>query len=210
MAEVRPLVLYTDSGRIERMRAGDTLPGAGGGTDIPWVRRAGLAKPLGLRTGAWLDSITLTASRLYFVPFSTPRSFTLTALRITVRTSSAGNARLGIYDNIVNASGDDVPGNLLVSTGDLNVGVADVRDGAVSLALQAGALYWAALIASSTPTIDAASDSSVVTALGIAYNAMTTRTHLFGSGSGSTLPATAPASLSAAEGSAPLIAAVYW
>lgn len=207
MPEVRPLVLYTDSGRIERMRPGDTLPGAGGGAGMPYayVRRPVLNRIFANRTGAWLAAMTLEASTLYFVPFVLPRSLTLTELRINVTTTASGSASVGVYDNVLDGSGNDVPGSLRVAVSGLNTAVAGMRSGSVSHALSAGVLYWAALIASGTPQVAAMSDSNMLDAIGPLEYAFTTRTHLRGSGSGSTLPTSAPTSLSSAEGEAPAI-----
>jgi hypothetical protein len=149
----------------------------------------------------------LTASRQYFIPLVVPVNVTLTGLRISVTTASAGAANIGIYAN-TQSGGNDTPGARIAQiTATLDTGTTGDRTGnfASSVTLTAGTLYWVSVIGSAAATIRALAVASVQTALGRQVNGTGAITHLFASGSGSTLPDPAPGSLSDGTGVCPAI-----
>jgi hypothetical protein len=154
--------------------------------------------------GTALTTLTLTASRLYFIPLIVPRAVTLTGLRISVTTAATGAAAIGIYGNTT-VSGNDAPGSLLTSVTGLNIGTTGDKTGTLSYTLKIGTLYWVCMIASAAATIRALAANSVQTALGRVANSTSAVSYLYASGSGSTLPSTAPTSLTAGTGTTPAI-----
>jgi len=116
----------------------------------------------------------------------------LTGLRLSVITAVAGTASIGIYGNAVSGA-DDVPGSLLASVTGLSTGVAGNVTGTLSYTLTAGTLYWASIICSAAPSLRALTVSSIQSCLGRASNSTAVVSHVYAAGSGSTLPATAPA-----------------
>lgn len=181
--------------------AGGSITHAGA---IAWPRRTATPRIVGDVGGTALATLALTASRQYFVPFAVPRAVALTGLRISVTTSSAGSASVGIYGNMV-VSGDDAPGSLLASATGLDTGTTGDKTGSLSLTLQPGTIYWASLIGSAAATLRALAVGSVQTSLGRTANNTTVISYLFAAGTGSTIPATAPVSLTAGTGSCPAI-----
>lgn len=176
------------------------------GAPVPWVRRLNTPKIAGDAACTALTTLALTASRLYFVPFTVPRQVDLGGLRISVTTASAGSASIGIYGQYA-PGGDEGAGSLIASATGLNTGTTgDKSFGfANSVRLVTGRTYWAALICSATPTLRALAVGSVQMALGRAVNATGAITHLFAAGDGSTLPQDAPYPLSEGTGSVPAI-----
>jgi hypothetical protein len=179
-------------------------PTAVAAPQIAYPKRSATPKIVGDVAGAALTTLTLTASRLHFIPLVVPRNVTLTGLRISVTTALAGTASIGIYGNTV-VNGDDAPGSLLASVTGLNTGTTGDKTGSLSVTLQAGTLYWACMIASAAATIRALSVASQQTALGRFVNNTTAVSYLYAAGSGATLPATAPTTLTAGSGAAPAI-----
>jgi hypothetical protein len=171
--------------------------------DLPmcWPKRSATPKIVGDVAGTALTTLALTASRQYFIPLVVPRAVTLTGLRIAVTTASAGTASIGIYGN-TKVGGDDAPGSLLASVTGLDTGSTGDKTGSLSFTLQAGTLYWASLIASAAATVRALAVASQSTALGRTVNNTTVTSYLYAAGTGSTLPATAPTTLTAAAGAA--------
>jgi hypothetical protein len=199
MATKRPLALY--GGRIEELHVGDALPQL---AQIAYPKRSSTPKIVGDVNGTALSTLALTSSRLHFIPLVVPRAVTLTGLRISVTTAAAGTASIGIYDSAV-VSGDDAPGSLVASVTGLDTGTTGDKTGSLSYTLQAGTLYWACMIASAAATIRALAVGSRGAELGRSVNNTTAITYLYAAGSGSTLPTTAPATLTAATGVAPAI-----
>lgn len=175
-------------------------------TPIPWVKRLSTPRIVGDVGGTALATLALTAARQYYIPFMVPRQVTLSGLRISVTTASAGQANLGLYGSAV-ASGSDVPGAMLAAiTATLDTGTTGDKTGnfASQLVLTPGTLYWAALIGSAAATVRALAVAAIQTSLGRQVNNTGVISHLFAAGSGSTLPATAP-TLSDGTGSIPAI-----
>lgn len=181
--------------------AGGSIANAGA---IAWPKRSATPRIVGDVAGTALATLALTASRQYFVPFTVPRAVALTGLRISVTAAAAGTASVGIYGNAL-VSGDDAPGTLLASATGLNTGTTGDKSGTLSFTLSPGQIYWASLISSAAATVRALAVGSVQTSLGRTANNTTVISYLFAAGSGSTLPATAPTSLTAGTGSCPAI-----
>lgn len=166
---------------------------------IAYPKRRATPKIVGDVNGAALTTLALTASRQYFIPLVVPRNVNLTGLRISVTTAATGQASIGIYGNTV-VSGDDAPGTLLASVTGLDTGTTGDKTGSLSYTLQAGTLYWASLIASAAATVRGLGVNTRGTELGRIVNSTTVASYLYAAGSGSTLPATAPTTLSSAGG----------
>jgi len=200
MAIKRPLVLY--GGRIEELRVEDSMPQL---AQIAYPKRSATPKIVGDAAGANLVTVVLSPSRQYFIPLAVPREVVLTGLRISVTTGLSGTASIGIYNN-TEVNDSDAPGELLDSVTNLDIGTTGEKTGSLSYTLQAGTLYWASMIASSGATVRALPIGSQQTALGRVINAIGVISYLHADGSGSTLPATAPGTLSfAAAASVPAI-----
>lgn len=101
-------------------------------------------------TATSLTTGALTANRLYALPFIVPHGATLDRIAINVTTLSAGNVRLGIYNN--NSNVGLYPGTLLTECGAVDVGSTGVKSISINQTLTDG-LYWLSLLSSSTPTI---------------------------------------------------------
>ena len=178
---------------------------AAGGT--PWPVRTATPKIAGDWGGTALSTLALTASRQYFIPIMVPRAMPLTSLRLSVTTASAGAAAIGIYGNKQDGSGNDTPGNLVASVTGLDTSATGDKTGTITggYTLQPGVLYWASLIGSAAATLRALAVGSVQTVLGRTVNNTTVISYLYAAGSGSTLPATAPTTLTAGTGSCPAL-----
>lgn len=172
--------------------------------DTAWPRRAQTPRIVGDAAGTALTTLALTAARQYFVPFVVPRKVSLTGLRISVTTAATGSAAVGIYGNTL-VSGDDAPGRLLASATGISTGTTGDKNGALSITLLPGTIYWASLIASAAATVRALAVASAQTSLGRTVNNTTAITYLYAAGSGSTLPDPAPTTLTAGTGSCPAI-----
>lgn len=213
MAEKRPLCLY--DGRIEELRPTDTLPTSGGDSLPPYLgvaypKRTATPKIVGDIGGAALTTLALTPARQYFVPLVVPRKVVLIGLRISVTTASSGTANIGVYGN-TQVGGNDAPGSLLAAiSATLDTATAGDKNGSISFTLVPGVLYWVSLIASAAATVRALAVSSIQTALGRSVNGTTVISYLHATGFGSTLPATAPTTLTTGTGSCPAIYLIEW
>ncbi|MEW5885545.1 MAG: hypothetical protein AB1735_02430 [Pseudomonadota bacterium] len=179
------------------------LPGPAG---RPWPRRLATPRIVGDASAQPLGTLVLTAERLYFVPLQAPRPVLLSALRASVTVAAAGDLRLGLYANRSAADGSDEPGALLAQTAALSIAVGDQTGNfGTNFELQPGVLYWACLIASAGATLRALQTNSIASGLGRQVGGNALISHLFAAGSGSTLPANAPAGLTAGAGNIPAI-----
>lgn len=188
--------------------AEDSAAAGGGGwpgSSIAYPKRTTTPKVVGDVAGTAHGVMTLTAARQYFIPLVVPRQVTLSGLRISVTTASAGTANAGIYSNTV-VSGNDSPGELLASA-EFNTGSTGDKTTAFSATytLQPGVLYWASLISSSAAGIRALPVASIQPSLGRQVNNSGVISYLWVTGSGSILPATAPTTLSEATNAMPAI-----
>lgn len=147
---------------------------------------------------------SVVASRIYFLPLALPRMVALTGLTAAVIFASAGTVSIGIYSNAVTA-GNDAPGNLLAGTAALDTGTTGDKTGTISLTLLSGVLYWSAIICSGTPALRDLPAPARMATLGRSPGVIEAVSALFVAGTGSTLPATAPAVAEATLGLCPAI-----
>lgn len=100
--------------------------------------------------------VTLSANRLYLIPFRVDYSGSFVKIGIGVNTSIGGsNARLGIYSN-----NSGVPGTLLLDAGVITTNTTGDREITISQSLTPG-WYWLALVADQAIEINA-DDSSYI------------------------------------------------
>lgn len=97
-----------------------------------------------------VTTFTLIANRLYYFPFYNPAQNTWTRIGINVTTGAAGNARLGVYNNV-----NGIPsGAPLLDAGTVDVSTTGEKEVVISLALAPG-WYWLAVVSDVTPTLTA-------------------------------------------------------
>lgn len=149
-----------------------------------------------------LTTLSLTANRIYYIPFIPLVNATISSLAIEVTTASAGTGQIGIYNT------NNYRPNTLLASVNINTGSTGVKSGAVNVQLIAGNLYWLALINSSSATIRAVAVAGVQTLLGIPTGTTAWITHYYQAGSGGTLPTTANAN-TIGTGNVPAIYITY-
>ena len=171
---------------------------------IAWPRRSATPKIVGDVASTTLTTTVFTSQRLSFVPFTVPRQVELTGLRISITTAATGTASIGIYSN-TQVSGDDAPGDLLAGVTGLDTSTTGDKTGTLSYALNPGTIYWACLITSANPAGRAVPTGAAQMSLGRQVNSTGAIAYLYAGGSGSTLPSTAPTSLTAGTGTIPAI-----
>lgn len=93
------------------------------------------------------NNATVTANRLYGLPFIVGESETFTRIGVEVTTLSAGNGRLGIYNMV-----DGVPTDLVLDAGEIDTGSTGNKEVTISLALTAG-IYCVACVFDATPNV---------------------------------------------------------
>lgn len=108
-------------------------------------------------TSAALTTRTLVANTLYAIPLVVGAPGTATRIGIEVSTGSAGNARLGIYNNNVGAA---QPGTLLLDAGTIVTTTPAFLEIVISLSLEPGK-YWLVLVTNATPGVRALSATGV-------------------------------------------------
>lgn len=197
-------VHVTDKNGISSLQLSGSGGGAGDGS-IPYPIRKESPKIVGDLTGTALGTLALITRRLYMVPFVTPRSLTLTGLRLSITAGSNGNISLGIYDNIKLLNGNDNPGNLLTSVTGINSSGNQNRDGVLVFTFQPNTLYWLALTPTSAPTLRAVAVASVLNALGRVVSTNNSVTHLYKDYAVFTLPTIAPQDFLSGTGNIPAI-----
>lgn len=95
------------------------------------------------------STLAVTADRLYALPFYIPSAPNIAdRIAIRVTTLSAGNARLGIYDNGNNLS----PGALLLDAGAVSTSSTGIKTVTIRKGLTRG-LKWLVVVFSVTPTV---------------------------------------------------------
>jgi hypothetical protein len=148
-------------------------------------------------------TLALTASRVYWIPFTVPRKLNITQLAINVTTASAGTHYVGIYASDYYWQPTGAP---LVSAS-FDTSSTGVKTASVSLTLTVG-VYWFAWAAGSGATVRAVALAACAT-LGLGNLGTANTTYYYTSGS--TLPNPAPTSgYSVATGSAlPAIGVVF-
>lgn len=132
-----------------------------------------------LEAGTASSTISLTANRLYAVPFYAPSHCDLTGVGLVVTTLAAGTAYIGVAES-VRAGAAYKPGRLL-GQGSVDVGSTGVKTDTASYApnLQAGHLYWMLLTCTSAATIRALASANLVSSLGMGTDAITPYTWMY-------------------------------
>ena len=93
---------------------------------------------------------TLTADRLYCMPFVVARAMTFDRIAIKVNTLAAGaGARLGIYNSGVDAK----PSTRLLDAGVVSVATTGIKAASINQQL-AGGLYWLACVSDGAPLVN--------------------------------------------------------
>jgi hypothetical protein len=110
-----------------------------------------------------LTTAAPTANVLRAVPIWTGNKITLDRIGINVTTLTAGNQRLGIYND--NANG--YPGTLVADLGTVDTGTTGVKEITISQILNANTLYWLALVGNAAPTIRAIAGTAMFPILGL-------------------------------------------
>ena len=118
-----------------------------------------------------LSQTTMTANKLYAVPFLAARDMTVDRIATYVAGIDAGkNARLGIYENGTNL----YPGALLLDAGEINVGTGTgAKVITISQSLVKN-IYWLAIVSDGTPIIRVAANAQTI--LGVNSNQTATQT----------------------------------
>jgi hypothetical protein len=162
----------------------------------------------GLMTGVTLGTFTMTANRLYAMPFVSPRrGATIDDIEIYVTTGAAStSAIMGLYTN---SAENDLYPDELVAQGAVELDTttnAQKRTWNIAYTLIPGQLYWLAVVANGAPVIRGISTNQTHYILGTASSANTTwTTHLYATHTyDSSLPSTFPkAGTTAGTGAAP-------
>lgn len=138
--------------------------------------------------GTAATTLTLTANRIYWIPFSVDRDVYITEVAINVTASGTGTAYVGLYNS------DDrfQPYQQIWVSSDINVGTAGVRavTNNLPVALSVG-VYWFALVCTSAATVRAIALASL---RALALPNLGTANLCYWYTSGSSLPTTAPTS----------------
>jgi hypothetical protein len=136
-------------------------------------------------TSTAVSTISMANNTSYWIPFAVNRIMTVSALSISVSTSSSWSSEtVGIYDsNLTN-----LYPNKLLRVVTLDTSSTGLKTGtlATSITLTPG-IYWIALASSGTPTLVALTIGSLQP---LAYSTTTAVTHY--RNTGTTLPSTAP------------------
>lgn len=136
-----PLVL--NNGQIEQLQSGDTLEGVSGVGMLNWAPIGGATAfhVCGAIVGGFTNAQFTTGNDCIYIPFTVPRSCTVTTMGIGVPVQNAStDFILGIY-----ASSSGMPSSLLASTAKTLVYGTSVMQAAVtSTTLTPGVLYYAA------------------------------------------------------------------
>lgn len=162
----------------------------------------------GLMTGVTLGTFTMTANRLYAMPFVSPRrGATIDDIEIYVTTGAVStSAIMGLYTN---STESDLYPDELVAQGAVQLDTtttAQKRTWNIAYTLIPGQLYWLAVVANGAPVIRGLSTNQAHYILGTASSANTTwTTHLYATHTyDGSLPSTFPtAGATAGTGAAP-------
>lgn len=170
------------------------------------IRRPSLYKVPSI-SSAGLSGTTLTAQTIYFVPFIAANQVVLTDLGFNVTTAASGTTTsVGIYSNTYNSTNGDRPSTLLASSNAINTDTTGFKNYTLGtpITLNPNTLYWLAIASSGAPTLSAIFPSDAIP-IGIYAGSTTHITGLTGPTTGSTLPTTAPSTLSNYTGYPPAI-----
>ena len=160
---------------------------------IPYPIKKDTPKIVGDNNSYPLTTLGLVTRRLYMIPFTVPRSLTLTNLRISVTTQSNNNtASIGIYNNINIANGNDNPYQLLASVNNISTQGTGNKDASINFTFSPNTLYWIGFMASGSPTLRAVHGYSIASSLGRLVSSNSAVTHLYKNYGTFGLPALAP------------------
>jgi len=120
--------------------------------------------------GTAMASQQHSANILYAIPFVCPKQITLDRIAIRVIASSAGQGRLGIY----NDNGNLYPSSLVLDAGTVDTGSGGIKSITISQTLNADTLYWLVVILNATPNIQGFNTGSLIPILGISTGWATT------------------------------------
>ena len=128
------------------------------GREWSFYRRVGAVNPLYYTspTGQTYSSFSHSANVLHATPFIVNKNSV--ADRIGINITIAGTStkvRLPIYDDSANVS----PGNLIVDSGDIAIGVG-FKEAVINTPLIAGKLYWLVYLTDGTATVSVATPAS--------------------------------------------------
>ncbi len=142
---------------------------SGGGFTNGGYKAGNYYTPVGHDTEASGTTSTMTANRMYAVPFIVLSPTTFTNIGLNVNSSAAGNARFGIYNAV-----EGEPVNLVADLGTVSCASTGDKEATISQLLQPG-LYFLAVVFSSTPvvkgifTVDSAVTEGLLMGGGAAY-----------------------------------------
>jgi len=129
------------------------IPPASIEPDVHYSRHTGIVDYIAYytipRTMADFVNLVITADRLYAHPFVVPKTITVDEIVLEVVAGSAGNARLGIWED-----NNCYPGDLLLDAGAVDTTVAATKTIAINQTLTPG-LKWAGFVSSATPNVRA-------------------------------------------------------
>ncbi len=110
------------------------------------------------------STLAVSANTLYAIPFICGTEDRIAdRIAMNATTGSAGNARLGIYDD----TGNLYPNNLILDAGTVDTTSAGVKTITISQTLYADKLYWLAIVLNATPILRALGNTSIFHPLGI-------------------------------------------
>lgn len=156
-------ILYRGAASWARLAAGTSgqiLQTGGAGANPSWITAASNAGPtplviLSIANARYRPAGTfgntnaaIAANTLYAVPWYNPAQTTFTKISIRVTTLSAGNVRLGIFNDV-----NGHPGTVLVDCGTASTASTGLKEIAFSQAIAPG-WYWFGAVFSGTPTIN--------------------------------------------------------
>lgn len=141
-----------------------------------------------------LSTIAAVASRIQFIPYVPARQIMIASIGFSVSTLTAGTATVGIYANDGNAS-YDYPGTRLAActAGAINTGTTGTKTAAVPYVLEAGVLYFIAVICTAACTLRGVALAGQDCMLGWTDNNTTNISSYYNAGSTNVLPTTAAA-----------------
>lgn len=147
-------------------------------------------------------TLALSANRLYFLPIIISATQTFTRISINVTTLSAGNARLGIFNDTSGA-----PSTLVLDAGTVSTTTTGLKEVTISQSVSAG-VYWLGFVCDATPTVSSFSytNNNVIALLGVSGFGGQPYHHIYKSFTYGALPSDASGSQTADNGvSAPWI-----
>lgn len=108
-------------------------------------------------TAGRLTSSPAQINRLFAIPFPVPTTQNFDRIALNVSEAAAGMCRLGIYAD----NGRIYPGTLVSDVGEVNTGVAGMREITVTLALNAG-FYWLVCLFNTMPSVSGVPIASMI------------------------------------------------